>query len=147
VIIDEEAYLEHVGVKGMRWGVRRARRTERLVRGGTVGSGTASWLRATKRVGPVDLIRGGGVRGAAARKSMREIQRSKRIATGKASVKDQIVRVGSTRARDLVPVRESKASKDSRVFGNDKLVVAAAGALIVANMLGKQAVKRGKGFS
>ena len=142
-------FLEHYGVRGMQWGVRRNRRTSRLSTAAKSNSSVASRVRALGlgltgvrgRVGPVDLIKGGGIRGGAKRKVARERAREKRRVAGQASVKDTLIRVGSTRVSDLVPVRD-KNVKNKSILDNDKAVVAAGGALFVAGLLARSAVRR-----
>lgn len=150
MIIDEEAYLEHFGVKGMKWGVRRQRREARLRDIATGKSGAAGKATAftgyfggptLPRLGPIDLIRGGGIRGAAYRKSLREAARSKRFKTGKARTSDYLVRYGTLRASDFIPVRSSNVGKKT-IVDNRKVALAASGAAIVATMLAKSAVRR-----
>jgi hypothetical protein len=126
--------LEHHGVKGQQWGVRRARRTERLARAGAKDSSAITRVRALGRLGPVDLVRGRGIRGGAQRKTTREASRAQRIKTGNATVKDQIIRLGSTRMQDVIPVKTKNVGKKT-FMDNDKLIVGAAGALVVARLL------------
>lgn len=137
-----DSYFEHFGVRGMKWGVRRTRRAERLARW-KEGSGKASWLRSTAHVGPIDLVKGRGIRGGTARKAMREVARENRRRNGEATTRDRLARIGNTKVQDLVPVRASKANKETRFRSSDKAVVAAAGALIVARMIGREAMRRG----
>lgn len=134
MIIEEEYYLEHFGVKGMKWGVRRQRRVERLARAGQKNSPYATRTRASQNLGPVDLIRGRGVRGGAARKAVRVQGQLDRYNRGKATTMDKIKRFGSTRLLDLVPVKEKNINKPTTVAG-DKAFLAASGALLVANMM------------
>jgi len=140
VIIDEEVYLEHFGVKGMQWGVRRQRREARLrnVARGKVGlAGKAAPVLGylggvAPRLGPIDLIKGRGIRGAAQRKSIREAARSKRFKSGKAKVGDYLVRYGTLRPSDLIPVKTSNVKKKTII---DKVT---SGQLAVTAMLDKK---------
>ena len=154
VKIDEQtdAFLEHYGVRGMQWGVRRTRRTQRLARAAAADSSAASRARAVGigglgvvrlrgRVGPIDLVKGGGIRGGAARKVDRVLAREQRIKTGKATTSDILMRVGSTRVTDIVPVRDKNTGKKT-FMDNDKAIVAAAGAVFVAQYLGRRAVRK-----
>mgnify|MGYP000376123347 CR=1 FL=1 len=103
--IDEidQYFLEHTGVKGMKWGVRRNRRAETLNR---VGRGEGSGMdkvKAALNVSAVDLVKGRGLQGAAARKGARVTARNDRVQKGEGSVKDMLVYYGSTRYQDLLP--------------------------------------------
>jgi len=154
VEIDEkvDAFLEHYGVRGMQWGVRRTRRTQRLARAAAADSSVSSRARAVGigglgvvrvrgRVGPIDLVKGGGIRGGATRKVGREVAREARIKAGKAKTSDILVRVGSTRVTDIVPVRTKNTGKKT-IMDNDKAIVAAAGAVFVAQYLGRRALRK-----
>ena len=97
--------LEHFGVKGMKWGVRRDRRAARLARVGRGEGGIRDKTRALANVNAVDLVRGRGLRGAAARRSERQIDRNRRVREGEASARDLLTYFGSTRITDLIPSR------------------------------------------
>lgn len=149
MIIDEKVYLEHFGVKGMKWGVRRQRREARLRdiasgRSGAAGKATAftGYIGGptVPRLGPIDLIKGRGIRGAAYRKSLREAARSKRFKTGKAKTSDYLVRYGTLRPSDFIPVRTSNIGKKT-IVDNRKVALAASGAVIVSAMLAKSAAR------
>jgi hypothetical protein len=136
--------IEHAGIKGMKWGVRRERRIERLARGGVKGGSAISRVRAAGRIGPVDFVRGRGVRGGSARKAVRVQGQLDRFKRGEASAVDIIKRYGSTHARDLVPVREKNVGKKTRVRGD---IVGAAGVVLIgasiaARMLANKQVGR-----
>lgn len=134
--------LEHAGVKGMKWGVRRERRQQALVRAGTKGGYKSSRVRgAVGRLGPIDLIRGRGIRKGLERKAVRVGGQLERHAKGKATTMDLIKRYGSTRVTDLVPVRSSRAGKKT-THKADIAIVTAAGALIAARIIANQAAKR-----
>jgi hypothetical protein len=133
--------IEHAGIKGMKWGVRRERRQQGLERGAVKGGYKSSRVRAASRLGPIDIIRGRGIRGGAERKATRVRGQLERHAAGKATALDLVKRYGSTRVTDLVPVRASKASKLT-THKADIAVVTAAGALIAARIIGKQIAKR-----
>lgn len=131
----DDNLLEHFGVKGMRWGVRRENRIARLER---VGSGKAS--RADKvRVGLTDttsagVIRRGGFRKAAAGKAANMRIRDARVANGHATVMDHLARHGGDRIFDsggklkiTAPVGGSKkttASTSKPNFGKETSVSA-----------------------
>lgn len=93
-------FLEHHGVKGQRWGIRKApqrlsrfdeQNIGRLSRATRVAKGTGSVGDKTKTLGRqslVSLIRGGGLKGAAANDVAQLTARRKRIKQGKATVID-----------------------------------------------------------
>jgi hypothetical protein len=94
--IDE--YLEHFGVKGMRWGVRRQRRLERLQRvGAGRGSGRDNAIVGLTEVSAVSLGRGGGLRGAARNRAAELQSRRDRIETGQATARDLLMLRGGDR--------------------------------------------------
>jgi hypothetical protein len=103
-------FLEHYGVKGMKWGVRRRGRIDRTVR---VGKGEGSKLDKVRVHGmfnPVDLVKtGGSFRESAARKGKRMANRNNRIARGKASVVDYLITSGTARMTDILPSVRRKA--------------------------------------
>lgn len=140
MFVDEQVYLDHAGVKGMKWGVRRQRRVEALQRGGTrlkEGGKIASRVRAAGSIGPVDFVRGRGVRGGAARKAVRVQGQLDRKAAGKATVMDNIKRYGSTRLADLIPMREAKINvkRTARRDIVPAALVVAGGALYVSRII------------
>lgn len=140
MIVDQNVYdfLEHQGVKGMKWGVRRDRRVVRLSRAGVKGGSKLSKIRNIGNIGPVDFVKGRGLTGAAKRKSTRQKQRNKRIRQGKATARDRLAFYGGTRAQDLIPVRRKNVGKKT-IVDSDKIVVAAAGALIAVKILSRVA--------
>ena len=60
--IEVGEFLEHFGVKGMKWGVRNSERTARVASG---NGSTGDKVRKVAGSSAVDLIRGKGVQGAA----------------------------------------------------------------------------------
>lgn len=146
MIIDEEAYLEHFGVKGMKWGVRRERRVQALERAAKKGGPVISKVRAFPiwgpgAIGPIDFAVGRGIRGGSARKARRIRGQLKRRNQGKSTALDIIKRYGSTRVLDLIPVR-TKNIKKKTGKGADYAVVAAAGAAFVAGHLIRRAARK-----
>lgn len=152
MIIEEDVYLEHTdpvndflvhfGVMGMRWGVRRDRRNRRLAEAGVKGGSKAAKIRALvtgKRfigqLGPVDLIRGRGVTGAAARKSKRISDRTALIKSGKSHIWSKIAHYSGTRITDFIPVKEKNIYKKT-FMDNHKLVIVGAGLMFVNSLLG-----------
>lgn len=127
-----EDFLEHVGVKGMKWGVRRERRNQARFRAGQKGGPKVSKVRALGSVNLYDIARGRGITGGAQRKALRVQGQLDRFDAGQATTMDVIKRYGSTRVSDLVPVREKNVGKRTTVSA-DKVVVAAAVGLFVAN--------------
>lgn len=114
MIIDESTYLEHYGVPGMKWGVRRNRRAERLAKVGRGEGSKSDKIRALGNVSLKDVAKGRGLKGAAKLRSDIQIARNERVASGKASVRDKLAYHGSARLSDLVPTRAPKGSKKPR---------------------------------
>lgn len=121
---DEEidAVLAHSGVKGMKWGVRRAearaakgpdrfgnRNNEqfqlRLDRMKRVANGTASKTDLVKStlwdLKPADMLIEGGPRGAAAGQLQRAARTQRRIQAGKKNTSDILMRIGGVDIREL----------------------------------------------
>ncbi len=95
MIVDEKAYLEHYGKKGMQWGKRNQRRldTAKRVASGvaTKGEKRAFYLTDTSRS---SVKRNKGIEGAAASRA-RELQgRKDRIKKGEATVRDLLALKG-----------------------------------------------------
>lgn len=136
MIIDEEEYLEHYGVKGMKWGVRRNRRAESLARVGR-GEGTkGEKLKALGSVSVVDLVAGKGIKGAAKRRSDAQLERNKRVQSGKANIRDKMSYYGGTRIQDLAPSKTTTSSSKARKPGlskGEKAIVGVTGAAFLAN--------------
>jgi len=96
-------WLEHHGVKGQQWGVRRQRRAGMLKKVGQ-GKGTRSEkIRAGMQVSALDLVRGKGFKGAARVRGERQVARNDRMKKGEASIKDRMAYIGGTRAQDILP--------------------------------------------
>jgi hypothetical protein len=98
-------FLEHYGQKGMKWGVRRAKRASNLVKVGQGKGSKGEKFKAAMNVSAVDLVRGKGLKGAAAAKGKRIQDRTKRIKNGNAKARDLLIHYGSTRYTDLIPSR------------------------------------------
>lgn len=135
-----DSYFKHAGVKGMKWGVRRERRVERLATAGKKNSTGISKVRAATNLfprAPVDLVKGRGVTGGAARRADRQRARNARVKSksGEASVKDFLVYYGGTRFEDIVaPVRTSRVNKPNNP-AQDKYAVTLYGASLAARVL------------
>lgn len=125
--ITHDYYIEHYGVKGMQWGVRRDRRANTHVKVGEGLGNKSERIRSALTVGPVDLVKGGGFRGAAARRGKRQIDRNARVRAGESSAKDKIAYYGGSKYQDVFPTGKSST--------NTKAAVGAtiAGYLVVAN--------------
>jgi len=87
--ITPSEYIEHYGVLGMKWGVRRENRLKRAKR---VASGEAGTLAKTKfaltDTSTSSIIRNKGVKGAAASRARELEARKQRIQEGEAKVSD-----------------------------------------------------------
>lgn len=134
MIIDEEEYLAHYGIPGMKWGVRRERRIQSLDRAIRGEGGVATKARALSKLTPVDLVKGRGIRGGSQRKAARNRARNARVQAGQGRLRDNAVYYGSTRVSDLIPVRSKNVNKKTTVSG-DKVAVAAVGAFFIASLL------------
>lgn len=137
---DISKYIEHHGVAGMKWGVRRTRRLQALQRAGTKGGPKISKVRALANVGPVDLIKGRGITGGAHRKAVRIKGQLGRHKAGKATTVDLVKRYGSTRVSDLIPTTKSRQHLQTTAK-RDAVIVAGAGALFAARLIAKRAAR------
>lgn len=119
----DEYFLEHQGVKGMKWGVRRAEKRaakgpdrfgnrnnqtvqRRLDRVSRVASGTASGADKVKallfNIPPgLVLFEGGSARGAAANMLDRGAKAQRKINSGKMNVYDTLLRMQGFDIREL----------------------------------------------
>lgn len=123
---DIDKFLEHFGVKGQQWGVRRYNRAQARVNVGKGKGTTGQKLRSYANLGPIDLIKGGGLRGGAARKGARQISRNDRVRAGESSVRDKLAYYGGTRYQDIIPTSRSKKNAKSA------LGASVAGAVLVS---------------
>jgi hypothetical protein len=97
----DEDLLEHHGIKGMRWGVRREGRISRLERVGSGKGSTGDKLRVgLTEVSGLSRMRNNGLRGAAANKAANMRTRDARVASGHATVMDHLSRHGGDRIFD-----------------------------------------------
>ena len=136
MIINEDAYLEHYGVKGMKWGVRKEQRAYKMKRTAEqkmenkarrkAGKGT----KAGKKVGVgerartaydfsqglltpstiKDLIVTRSINQSQLRKAERIQGRIARRKQGKASVGDNLAYLANMRYQDFAPTRSSPTS-------------------------------------
>lgn len=99
--------LEHYGVKGMKWGVRRQGRISTLSK---VGAGKGSRMDKFKAYmqlpfGAISVAKAGGLQKAAANRADRVKSADARIAAGERKAKDLLTKASSTRIEDLAPSR------------------------------------------
>jgi hypothetical protein len=104
----EKPSLEHHGVKGMHWGVRKARtgnidqetaRLDRVAKGGGSLRDKAVALNSAKLT---KVVRKGGLKSEAARNSADLKAQKQRLATGKATMSDVLKAYGSVSVIDVV---------------------------------------------
>lgn len=166
MIIDEETYskhsdmllmndeqindfLEHFGIRGMKWGVRRQRRLAAIQRGAKRGGPVVSKLRTAAgplvgfggHLGPIDLIKGRGVSGGLQRKATRLKGQLTRHDQGKSTAMDILKRYAFMRPQDLIPVRTKNVKKKTSVK-SDYVIATAAGAIAVASFLARHSQKK-----
>lgn len=104
--------ISHHGVKGMHWGVRKARtgnidketaRLDRVAKGGGSVRDKALALNSAKLT---KVVRKGGLRSEAARNSADLKAQKQRLATGHATVKDVLKAYGSVSLVDVLRSRK-----------------------------------------
>uniref|UniRef100_A0AAU7GX65 Uncharacterized protein n=1 Tax=Streptomyces phage Scarif TaxID=3158858 RepID=A0AAU7GX65_9CAUD len=99
--------LIHYGVKGMKWGVRKARTGQldaRASRNERVAAGKGSLVDKAVTLGGSSALRlgmSGGLKNEAARRAKNKRAEIKRLATGKAKVTDILKAYGTVSAADL----------------------------------------------
>lgn len=100
--------LAHHGVKGMHWGVRKARtgnidrETSRLDRVAKGGGSVRDKVVALNSAKLTKVVRRGGLRSEAARNSKDLKAQRERLATGKATMKDVLKAYGSVSVVDVI---------------------------------------------
>ena len=124
LVVEESTYLEHYGVKGMRWGVRRDRRINTLRK---AGSGKAKFnekaraytnkplLSPIPLLGPIDLVAGRGFRGAARRKANRNALAYERIRTGESTVRDRLTQINNLKYQDVFPTSKAATNTSAAI--------------------------------
>ena len=120
--------LAHAGVKGMKWGVRRDRRVQRLANAGIEGSSKASRARASSELSVLDLKK--GVEGGARERAIRQKDRNERVRTGKGSTKDLLAYYGGTKLEDFIPVKTNNVNKKDNPKREQYLILAAGTAFV-----------------
>jgi len=105
------ANLSHHGVKGMHWGVRKARtgnidqETARLDRVANGGGSIRDKALALNRSKIPKLVRRGGLQSEAARNSADLKRQRERLATGNATMSDLLKAYGSVSLVDIIKSR------------------------------------------
>jgi hypothetical protein len=103
-----EMELLHFGVKGMKWGVKKAyidRVSKRTSHFGRVADGTASKgdkVRTVLTTPFKDMALGGGLKGGAARVDARVKDHLDRVEKGKKNLKDTLALVSGVSVGDIV---------------------------------------------
>jgi hypothetical protein len=144
-----EEYLEHFGVKGMQWGVRRRLRIARTAAVGKTTGNRGNFLDKTRvhyKANPIDLVRTFSWKKSAARKSARMIRRNNAlVSSGKGKVRSFIPFMYSTRVSDILPSVGSKRIADmnkkigkqkvKRPKNNNRREIGLLGAVVAAGVL------------
>lgn len=112
---DASNFMEHHGIRGQKWGIRNKRRTQNYVEVGKGKARPSQYARAAWNLGPIDLVKGRGIKGGAARKGTRQRTASENIAKGEASVRNILTRVASWRQQDLFPTSKSATNTKAAV--------------------------------
>lgn len=136
MIIDADDYLEHYGVKGMKWGVRKEQRAYKMKRTALQKKENKARRKAGKKTLPgkkvgigerlrtfndtfftpttiKDIIETRSLNEAQLRKADRIQGRINRMKKGKASVSDKLAYYANIRNQDLVPTKQGP--KDTKM--------------------------------
>lgn len=97
-------FLEHHGVKGMKWGARRQRSLDRIERVANSTASTRDKLHALTQVPTLNIVKGKGLSGGAKITAEKRKARRDRIQSGQGTVKDLLVQLGTVRIADLGPL-------------------------------------------
>jgi hypothetical protein len=121
--IDEIAdFLEHHGVKGQKWGIRNKRRTNLHIKVGQGKGSPTERVRSAFDLGPIDIVKGRGFKGGAARKGVRQRTAAENIAKGKPTVRNVLTRAASVRQQDILPT--SKSAHNTKAAVGSSIVAA-----------------------
>ena len=112
---DVDEFLAHYGVKGMKWGVRRDRRANNLVKVGAGRGSATDKLRAYAFTSPYDRVKGKGLRGGAARRGTRQLARNARVRAGESSAKDKLLFYGGSKHQDIFPTGKSSVNTTAAI--------------------------------
>lgn len=128
MIINEEVYLEHFGVKGMHWGVRGTRRAQkRIDRTHRIATGKASLL--DRALGSALTKKG------ASRQLQRGANAQAKINSGKKKATNALATVSGVKIKELN--FHAKGDANAKMDGGQKLAVAglaAYGAITLATL-------------
>lgn len=119
--IQVEDFLEHHGIMGQKWGIRRDRRANRIANVGRGKSTVSEKIRTYGRLGPIDFVKGHGLRGGARRKGKRLLNANQKMRDGEATVRNFATWIWSTKQQDILPtskkVTNTKAAIGSVIVG------------------------------
>ena len=124
-----DEFLEHFGIKGMQWGVRRDRRAAALVKVGSGQGTTSQKVRALARYTPLDAVKLRGLKKASRIRGERQLARNARVHAGESSVKDKIMFFGGVKLQDIIPTTGEKRFDGSA--GKAAIGASIAGALLL----------------
>jgi hypothetical protein len=111
--VDE--FLEHHGVRGQKWGVRKLRRTQNFQQVGAGKGTTSQKFRAGYNTGPIDLVKGRGFRGGAARKGARQANANQLVNSGHRTTRATLTRLAGMRYQDVIPTNKAATNTTAAV--------------------------------
>jgi hypothetical protein len=132
VLVDD--FLEHHGIRGQKWGIRKKRRAENFRQVGTGKATRMQKIRAGRSTGPIDLVKGGGFKGGAARKAKRITNANQLVESGHRTTRATLTRLKELHYQDIIPTSKSAT--------NTKAAVGASVAGFVLANYGYVAVKK-----